>query len=71
MQIINKTNELLDEIIKRLSVLENEVNVLKNNNINQSYQTIGVDLWNEQRIDTIGQNGNDGLHYIELNGDIK
>jgi hypothetical protein len=24
------------------------------------------DDWNEDRIDTIGQNGNDGLHYIDL-----
>lgn len=27
-----------------------------------------LDDWNESRIDQIGQNGNDGLHYPELKG---
>lgn len=29
----------------------------------QFYETVPSDAWDEKRIDLIGQNGNDGLHY--------
>jgi hypothetical protein len=58
-------NEKLDELIAALHEYDDDLSTFEDEPQSGPCSKHDAEQWNEERMDIIGQNGNEGLHYDE------
>jgi Ca2+-dependent lipid-binding protein len=57
-------NTKLDELIKALHDYDDDLSTFEDEPLQGPCSKHDAEQWNEERMDIIGQNGNEGIHYV-------